>query len=70
MTTYGLTRKGSNHILDYGSKSQICSQWAEIKYRFAPDEEYSVKELDIRVVKELTTEQIEKQIEDDYDKVV
>ena len=40
---YILTRPGFNHPLKFGSKAEICNEWAKIKYTMAPDEEYVVK---------------------------
>ena len=58
----------SNHIIKIGSKNEICNIWAKLKYKDAPDEEYLVKEIQISYGKELSKEQINQIVEDDYNK--
>ena len=65
---YILTRPGSNHPLKFGSKAEICNEWAKIKYTMAPDEEYVVKEVRIGIMEELTEEQIKNIVEEDYNR--
>ena len=65
---YILTRPGFNHPLKFGSKAEICNEWAKIKYTMAPDEEYVVKEITIKIGNELTKEQIENVVEKDYNR--
>lgn len=61
-----LTKQGSNHIIKVGTKSQICEEWCKIRYTMAPDEKYSVKPVELYIGEEMTKEQIEQVVEDNY----
>lgn len=56
--TYALTKKDSDLPIDIGTLDHICSLWGELKYRNAPDEEFSVKRVQITTVKEFTEKEI------------
>lgn len=64
--TYALTKKGSEQPIEIGSLAGMVHAWGELKYRNAPDEEYSVKRIRITTVKEFAEEEIGILLEQSY----
>lgn len=66
--TYALTKKGFEYPIEIGSPERMAYLWGELKYRNAPDEEYSVKRIKIMTANELTQEEIGIILDDQYEK--
>lgn len=63
---YGVFRKGNNNLISFGSKSEMCYQWGTLKYRIDPEISYVVSEIKIEKIKELSDDDIKKEIDSEY----
>jgi hypothetical protein len=66
VTTYVLVRNGRSSPIQYGGKTEICEAWCRKKYQDAPDEKFSVFEVKLIPVKELSKDEIENIVEEYY----
>jgi hypothetical protein len=66
-TKYVLVQNGRTDFpIQYGGKTEICEAWCRKRYQDAPDEEFSVIEVKLIPVKELTKTEIEDIVEEYY----
>ena len=65
---YALTKKDSENIIEIGTRTHICGIWGKLRYRNDIETDYEVKEIEIRTIKTLSRDEINAQIEDDYNR--